>query len=1563
MEEGGEEATHNIPSLLSLSPLALPHPHHQGWDGEAAEPIVKELEEGGEEATHNIPSLLSLSPLALPHPHHQGLDGEAAEPIVKELEEGGEEATNPEKEFAAAAALVPVSSDGERTRRLKSEQQERSVANGADGKESEPMAPGDGARGEEGSEIGSPDGLLLLLRLLEEVADEELASGEDDVADLLKLLHTACLLRTNRVHLLRSHALPRLLDRATRAALYAHGVATSAPGGGAAGVAAAAVAASQASLAGSAEVAADTLLRIVDLLMVEGGEGSGMGGESGVGSATAEKEEYSHDEKHEGSGRGEEAVRVFLEKLTAASLSQAASGVGLSGPGAFTAGGAGGGGGVGGAGGGAGGGKKRKRDFSESVARILPYMTYGEGRAMGVLVDHFRPLLLDWAGFDRLVGELRGVGKEGEGLEVVTERGGGEGGRGESAGKEEEEGKRGEEVGKEGQGSGGGGEGGSGKEESEEESEEERRRKAVHWWQMAGHFERLVGAIRLDGSGLRLRALILERGIPQVSAFEFELLITHTLPSFATCASPLFPTLSRPSPPCLPLPTAAVHHLLASFPPSALSPSSDLSDLRPLPAWQRVLALPSLPLLLGLLLGLCRGHPPTQRVLLGTGVRDRVEMGGEEGLEPGGEMGVGGEVKGVEGAEKGVLPLLLLLEGVVGYDGLGARAEALLEVLSGGEKSGEVGERGGGGEQLEGGKEEGRGGGERGVDEESMGVKSQLAPTGAHRIMLTSAKPSVSGEGSASAGPTSAVGAGRSRDEEEEEEEEEEERKEKGEEGEEEEEEEEACGADASAAAALLSTAFPFNDAQGLLLSRLIALPPAMRALRCMVCHEGYRLRPNELIGAYTFSRRFSDLSTWSLTSTTSRVAVNWSISTVSHFNTIHFSCHDRAKRADSALKLPKREWDGAALRNGGTLCNALFPLRGPQVSPAVYARRLDSWWESVASLGHVDGSRFLILLRDLRTLLARFVLAASFSTDCHGGGRESNARFLPFQLHMLLHLSSSASSSQRHSLDSSLSALLDLASQLHSRLPSALSSIFPRSSPSSCDSPSRHPPSSSSPSRFSPLSSSPLQSSPLASSPLQSSILLSSSPSASTSSPRSSSPSASSLHLPRSSLSTATVAGGMGGSVCDAMLATVLTWPLHRWQRSRHLFLLLAVHEAARAHVPSASAGPSDVSRVSSTVAGKAVAAVLAAVQVLAPLSAAFVPLLAQPPPAEAILLSPDTKVPRNADVALRRAVPVVNEAVRKIQDELEEISTLMRIPQKKPYKTMQANVNKAVKLAEANQVAILDAVPAADRERAAAIYNDLVNSKSGFPGLLAAIEDKDPDRVSIRLASSLNDVANLSLLQATGLQFLIPNQYATLPRLTGRATVEFAVLKADGSYFSLDNGATSALTGVLQVVLDGYSAPLTAGNFAQLVSRRAYDGVAVKATDLAVLSDARYPSAGRDVPLEIMPAGEFQPIYRTPLDVQDGELPVLPMSVFGAMVMAHSPESDSFSHPSQFFLYKYDKRRSGLGGLAFDEGQFSVFGYVTRGRDVLAQLRTGDVIQSARIVAGADRLSVPSV
>lgn len=41
-----------------------------------------------------------------------------------------------------------------------------------------------------------------------------------------------------------------------------------------------------------------------------------------------------------------------------------------------------------------------------------------------------------------------------------------------------------------------------------------------------------------------------------------------------------------------------------------------------------------------------------------------------------------------------------------------------------------------------------------------------------------------------------------------------------------------------------------------------------------------------------------------------------------------------------------------------------------------------------------------------------------------------------------------------------------------------------------------------------------------------------------------------------------------------------------------------------------------------------------------------------------------------------------------------------------------------------------------------------------------------------------------------------------------------------------------------------------------------------------------------------------------------KDGELPVLPLSVYGAVAMAHNEVSDEYSSPYQFFFYLYDKR-----------------------------------------------------
>ncbi|CAJ1978591.1 unnamed protein product [Sphenostylis stenocarpa] len=439
-----------------------------------------------------------------------------------------------------------------------------------------------------------------------------------------------------------------------------------------------------------------------------------------------------------------------------------------------------------------------------------------------------------------------------------------------------------------------------------------------------------------------------------------------------------------------------------------------------------------------------------------------------------------------------------------------------------------------------------------------------------------------------------------------------------------------------------------------------------------------------------------------------------------------------------------------------------------------------------------------------------------------------------------------------------------------------------------------------------------------------------------------------------------------------------------------------------------------------------------------------ALVPLVdyvASPGAAEAVLYSPDTKVPRTGEVALRRAIPA-NANMKTIQllrdlnpgkifmgllvyvdyiilvandleacldfksylekhfhikdfgvlsflgkeyvtiiaennvflgwtkhieidydcDTLEDISYLLRIPQRKPYGTMEGNVKKALKIAVDEKDSILASIPAELKEKGSLVHASLIEGKGGLQTLLQSIKEQDADKVSVNLASTLDTVAELELLQAPGLSFLLPGQYAQqYPRLSGRGTVEFTIEKGDGSTFS-PVGGEQKNTATIQVVIDGYSAPLTAGNFAKLVMDGAYNGAKLNSINQAILSDnGGDKNSGYSVPLEIMPSGQFEPLYKTTLSVQDGELPVLPLSVYGAVAMAHNEASEEYSSPYQFFFYLYDKRSAGLGGISFDEGQFSVFGYTTTGRDILPQIKTGDIIRSAKLIEGQDRLVLP--
>lgn len=182
-----------------------------------------------------------------------------------------------------------------------------------------------------------------------------------------------------------------------------------------------------------------------------------------------------------------------------------------------------------------------------------------------------------------------------------------------------------------------------------------------------------------------------------------------------------------------------------------------------------------------------------------------------------------------------------------------------------------------------------------------------------------------------------------------------------------------------------------------------------------------------------------------------------------------------------------------------------------------------------------------------------------------------------------------------------------------------------------------------------------------------------------------------------------------------------------------------------------------------------------------------------------------------------------------------------------------------------------------------------------------------------------------------------------ANLPRLAGKATVEMVV-----------KGKT------IIVEVDGDKAPVTAGNFVDLVQRGFYDGLSFHRVVLeptpfvAQGGDPKGNGTGgfvdpatkrdRNIPLEILAQGADKPTYGRTLRTKPPAL----KHTRGAIAMARSQAPDSAS--SQFYF--------ALADLAFLDGNYAVFGYVTQGMDAVDGIRQGDRITSAKVTAGAENL-----
>jgi peptidyl-prolyl cis-trans isomerase B (cyclophilin B) len=198
----------------------------------------------------------------------------------------------------------------------------------------------------------------------------------------------------------------------------------------------------------------------------------------------------------------------------------------------------------------------------------------------------------------------------------------------------------------------------------------------------------------------------------------------------------------------------------------------------------------------------------------------------------------------------------------------------------------------------------------------------------------------------------------------------------------------------------------------------------------------------------------------------------------------------------------------------------------------------------------------------------------------------------------------------------------------------------------------------------------------------------------------------------------------------------------------------------------------------------------------------------------------------------------------------------------------------------------------------------------------------------------------------------------YSNLPKLEGTAKIKLVV---KGSPIVIE--------------VNGNDAPITAGNFVDLVERGVYDGLAfhrvIKEPQPFVAQggdpqgkDPNFPVSRmgtggfsdpdtgkkRFIPLEIKLEGEEEPTYSKAMGRQVGfsAPPVLLKHERGAVAMARSQMPDSAS--SQFYI--------ALTDLDFLDGDYAVFGKVVEGMDAVESIEQGDRIESATVIEGADNL-----
>ncbi|KAI5341152.1 hypothetical protein L3X38_020426 [Prunus dulcis] len=326
-----------------------------------------------------------------------------------------------------------------------------------------------------------------------------------------------------------------------------------------------------------------------------------------------------------------------------------------------------------------------------------------------------------------------------------------------------------------------------------------------------------------------------------------------------------------------------------------------------------------------------------------------------------------------------------------------------------------------------------------------------------------------------------------------------------------------------------------------------------------------------------------------------------------------------------------------------------------------------------------------------------------------------------------------------------------------------------------------------------------------------------------------------------------------------------------------------------------------------------------------------------------------------------LRYALPINNKAIREVQKPLEDITESLKVAGVKALDSVERNLRQASRALKQGKALIVSGLAESKKDHGVELLGKL---EAGMDELQQIVEDRNRDGVAEKQKELLQYVGGVEEDMVDGFPYEVPEEYQSMPLLKGRATVDMKVKVKDNP---------SLTDCVFRIVLDGYNAPVTAGNFVDLVERHFYDGMEIQRADGFVVQtgDPEGPAEGfidpstektRTIPLEITVEGEKLPFYGSTLE----ELGLykaqtkLPFNAFGTMAMARDEFENNSASSQIFWLLKESELTPSNSNIL--DGRYAVFGYVTQNEDFLADLKVGDVIESIQVVSGLENLANPS-